>query len=343
MQHEIKQMGQLLDLEGNLMEPGFSKQLLSIYRREAIKVSKLRIKEWDYYYIGNDEYGIALTIADNSYMGLDSITFFDFIKGEYKTKTFLQVLTLGKKNLPSTSKEGMITSGGKKYNLSFSYEEGVRILKFFCEDFSGGKPISGEIRLSEEPKESMVIATPFDKRGHFYFNQKINCLRAEGWVHVKGHEFDFHKENSFAVLDWGRGVWTYSNTWYWGSASGVVNQIPFGFNIGYGFGNTKAASENMLIYDGKAHKLDQITFHIPKDKNGMEQYLKPWHFTSNDGRFEMKFEPILDRSSKDNLLFLVSNQHQVFGKFTGKAILDQGQVIEIKDFMGFAEKVQNKW
>ena len=31
-----------------------------------------------FYYIGNQEYGIALTIADNSYMGLGSVSVLDF-------------------------------------------------------------------------------------------------------------------------------------------------------------------------------------------------------------------------------------------------------------------------
>ncbi|MBR4862787.1 MAG: DUF2804 family protein, partial [Firmicutes bacterium] len=34
---------------------------------------------------------------------------------------------------------------------------------------------------------------------------------------------------------------------------------------------------------------------------------------------------------------------QVFGKFTGKAVLDDGAVLEVKDLLGFAEKVHNKW
>ena len=41
--------------------------------------------------------------------------------------------------------------------------------------------------------------------------------------------------------------------------------------------------------------------------------------------------------------FIVSHQHQVFGLFSGKAVLDDGRVIEVKDFPGFAEKVENKW
>ena len=38
-----------------------------------------------------------------------------------------------------------------------------------------------------------------------------------------------------------------------------------------------------------------------------------------------------------------SDQHQVFGRFTGTATLDDGTVIRVRDMIGFAEKVENKW
>lgn len=63
-----------------------------------------------------------------------------------------------------------------------------------------------------------------------------------------------------------------------------MDGIPFGWNIGYGFGNTSAASENMLFYGGRAHKLSQVQFHIPM-RDGREDYLRPWTFTSDDGHF----------------------------------------------------------
>lgn len=145
-------------------------------------------------------------------------------------------------------------------------------------DFMEHCLIRGKLTLSDEPEESMVIMTPFSKNGHFYYNQKINCMRAEqyGWM---VSNINFEPKRFFGVLDWGRGVWTYNNTWYWGSGSGLVDGESFGFNIGYGFGDTKAASENVLFYKGKVHKLSQVTFHIPKDANGTEEYEKPWKFT----------------------------------------------------------------
>ena len=99
----------------------------------------------------------------------------------------------------------------------------------------------------------------------------------------------------------------------------------------------------MLFVDGKTHKLDQVTFNIPKDDKGNDDYLKPWTFTSNDSRFEMNFTPIIDRKSKTDIGIICSDQHQVFGKFNGTIILDDGSKIELKDFIGFAEKVYNKW
>ena len=118
--------------------------------------------------------------------------------------------------------------------------------------------------------------------------------------------------------------------------------MPFGFNIGDGFGDTSAASENMIFYGGKAHKLSQVTFNIPM-KDGKEDYMSPWTFTSDDGRFEMDFVPVIDRASCTDVKLICSDQHQVFGRFTGRAVLDDGKEIYIKDFLGFAEKVHNKW
>ena len=98
----------------------------------------------------------------------------------------------------------------------------------------------------------------------------------------------------------------------------------------------------MLFYGGKAHKLSQVTFGIPL-RDGREDYLSPWRFTSDDGRFEMNFAPVLDRASRTDVKLIKSDQHQVFGRFTGTAVLDDGTRLRIQDLFGFAEKVENKW
>ena len=342
-QHELVKKHPLLDENGYLIEAGYAKSLILDYNRKAIKANSLRIKEWDYYLIYNDEFAVALTIDDNSYMALDSISLIDFKNKWEITTSPMKLFTMGKRNFPASSVAGNIEVHEKGYFLSFINKGNERILSFKMDNFKDGKPIEGNINLKYDGQESMVIATPFkEKKTAFYYNQKINCMPASGKVIFDNKEYIFDPNTSCGTLDWGRGVWTYKNTWYWGSASGRIDNHLFGWNIGYGFGDTSMASENMLFYDGKAHKLSEVKFNIPK-VNGKDDFMSPWTFTSDDGRFEMNFTPILDRASNTDFVILGSNQHQVFGKFTGTAILDDGTKIEVKDFMGFAEKVANKW
>ncbi|HQE70453.1 MAG TPA: DUF2804 family protein, partial [Atopobiaceae bacterium] len=98
------------------------------------------------------------------------------------------------------------------------------------------------------------------------------------------------------------------------------------------------ASENVIFYDGVAHKLDDVSFNIPASG-----YTDPWTFTSSDGRFEMDFVPVLDRAANLDYKLIVSDQHQVFGRMSGTAILDDGTELRIKDVMCFAEKVHNRY
>ena len=78
--HEVTQRHQLLDLNGRLMEPGWSKDLVQVYDRRAIKAPKFRIKEWDYYLVLSDQFACAFTLSDDGYIGLQSVSLLDFTK-----------------------------------------------------------------------------------------------------------------------------------------------------------------------------------------------------------------------------------------------------------------------
>ena len=342
-QREISAPGPLLDSEGNLRHPGYSRTMVQTYRRKDVGASPLRLKEWDYYLVSNGRFALALTVADNGYMGLDSISLLELTEGWEITNSPMQVMTLGRKGLPESSAAGDVHSQGKNHSIHFLHQGDRRVLVAQMADFGEKGSFSCRVELTGEPEESMVIATPFDKPKHFYYNQKINCLRAAGYMTYADRTWEFDPADSFAVLDWGRGVWTYSNTWYWSSASHLADGVPFGWNLGYGFGNTSAATENMLFYDGKASKLGNVRFLIPGESEGRPRFTEPWRFTSDDGRLDADFTPVLDRQSRTDFKLLKSDQHQVFGRFSGRAVLDGGKIITFRDLPGFAEKVCNKW
>lgn len=337
--HEVTNSHKLLE-NGKLVEPGWSRKMVQIYDRNDIKKRKTRIKEWDYYYIMSNEhkFALALTVSDLGYLGMNSVSFINLADATEHTDSILVPFPLGKFNMPSSTAEGDVKFKNKKIAIEFLHTENGRLLRMEYPSFDGGKGIRCNILLSDEPEESMVIATPWDSDEHaFYYNQKINPMRASGKVEYDGKLYELNPQTDFGGLDWGRGVWTYDNYWYWGSGAGQVDGVPFGFNIGYGFGNTSAASENTIFYNGKAHKFDDVKFNISAN------YIDPWTITSSDGRFEMDFVPIIDRAAKIDLKAIITDQHQVFGKMSGTAILDDGTKIEIKDFLCFAEEVHNKY
>lgn len=336
--HEVTTKQPLLDNSGKLVEPGWARSPVWTYDRSQISALKFRIKEWDYYLVLNEEYAAAFTLSDDGYIGLQSVSILDFKEKWEHTETVLNPLPLGKMKMPSSSDEGNVLYKDKRLRIEFRVEKGRRTISCNFKEFYQGKPFYCEITLEQPEMDSIVIATPWKGKNAFYYNQKINCMRAEGYMSFGDVTYWFDPRTDYGTLDWGRGVWTYDNTWYWGSGNGTVGGKPFGFNIGYGFGDTSAATENILFYDGKGHKLDDVTFHIPED-----DYMKMWKITSSDGRFEMEFEPVLDRAASLSAILVSSDQHQVFGRMSGRAILDDGRFIELKDFMCFAEKVHNRY
>ena len=340
--HEVTNVQKLLKEDGSLREPGWSRQLVQQYSRKDIKAPKFRIKEWDYYLVVSNTHNIAVafTISDDGYIGLQSASFLDLGDNPWEhTETILNFFPMGKFNLPASSERGITKYKDKRLDMKFVADGATRKLTCDFKNFWGEKNLKCDITLEQPPMDTMVIATPWkEKKTAFYYNQKINCMRASGTVELDGKTYTLDPATDYGTLDWGRGVWTYDNTWYWGSGNMTVDGKPFGFNIGYGFGDTTAASENIIFYDGKAHKIDDVKFNIPESG-----YTDPWTFTSSDGRFEMDFVPILDRAAKIDIKFIITDQHQVFGRMSGKAVLDDGKVIEIKDCLCFAEDVHNKY
>src|SRR5574344_1692271 len=193
--------GPLLDEKGNLVEAGFAYSLVKTYSRQAIKARKGRIKEWDYYYVGNKDRGIALTIDDNGYMDLCSATVFDFPKKERIEKMISHPFGYGKRHLPETSAVGDTFYHDKKVEMRFTHEGTKRQLYCVWPKFDrAGRELRVDLLLEETTGgNTMVIATPFLKPRHFYYNQKINNLKSTGYAKLGDDFLDFNKE-SYGVL-----------------------------------------------------------------------------------------------------------------------------------------------
>ncbi len=339
-QLEITEAGPLLDDAGRLRVSGWARRPLLAYDRSAIAAPLGRIKERDACTVITKDFAVAFSVADNGYAGIVSASVMDFVGKHHTTEALVVPFPLGSFALPASCEAGDVRIKHKKGTLDFSVMEGgSRIVKVDFPEFGHGHGLRGALVLTEAPHaESIVTATPFkSKTSTFSYSRVSPCFSAEGIMQFGDHELVFPKGESFAILDWNRGVRPYRDAWLRSSATGLVGGRLFGFNLGYGEGDASSGSENAVFLDGKLHKLGSVTFQInPRDR------LKTWRFTSEDGRLEMAMEPILDRSTSTRALVYSSVQHTVFGRFSGRAVLDDG-AIEFADLTGFAKQVKKRW
>ena len=128
MQNEITQPIDLLNADGNIAQPGFAKKMLYNYNRENVKAKKTRLKEWDYYYIANNEFALCLTISDMGYIGALSLTVMDFVTPAQFTNSAVCLFPMGKFNMPTTSEKGDCSWKIGKVEMSFTNDGTTRHL-----------------------------------------------------------------------------------------------------------------------------------------------------------------------------------------------------------------------
>ena len=143
---------QRLLVNGNIKHPGYAKKMYWQYDRKDIKASKWRIKEWDYYLIMNDNIGIALTMDDNGYMGLMSISVLDFREPKERTISKIIPFTFGKIRFPNNSKRGKIEYKDDNCDFYFNVGNGKRQLHAFMKNFEDNHDITIDIDIFDEPE-----------------------------------------------------------------------------------------------------------------------------------------------------------------------------------------------
>jgi hypothetical protein len=341
VEHEITQPSPLLDEQGNLVQVGWARHPLLDCNLEQARfypvraLQRFRIKRWDYYGVTSPDLYFSATVADLGYAGQVFVYVVDFAHGIYHEETVTVPFANGI-HLPRNNDRGESSYTGRKVTASFQVGPEMRQIKVRWDDF-GGRPLNADvqIRLATD-HESTVVVVPIGER-RFYYNRKINCLPVEGTLEVGGEHHQFHPTNSLGSLDWGRGVWEYNSFWVWASASGFLSDgRRAGLNMGFGFGDTSAATENTLLLEGRIHKLPRVRIDYES-----RDFMESWRMRSD--RVDLTFVPFLPRVAKTNLLLIRSEVHQLFGRYHGTVRSDDGETIHIEDMIGWAEEHHARW
>ncbi|MCM1043205.1 MAG: DUF2804 domain-containing protein [Corallococcus sp.] len=341
IQTEITKHCELLDSKGNLAVRGWARHMYFDYDNRKIKKSKFKIKEWDFYQISDDMHLLQVTIGHVSYCSSVSANLINIQTGERFSSSNLKAFPL--------LKMGMEFNGENPHKLQYS-NKGVTAVfdvtsserKIYYRDDNADAEISVTLGNCSQQKDKTVIATPFDKPRRFYLNYKENCYSAQGEARFGNYRAHFGGQTeAFGLLDWGRGVWPFEHKWVWANGS---TRLPdgklFGFNLGWGFGNTQAATENMFFVDNKAYKLGNVLCtEIAKKPDG----LKVLSYKDEEGLFDFTFEQTFNNRTETKVLFVNNQCNQIFGKWSGSVVIPDGTRLQVQPFTAFCEWAHNHW
>lgn len=341
-QTEYTEPTKLLGDDGTLLARGWARRNVFDYDRTRVS-PQMRRKEWDFYQLSNGRYMVQISMANISLGGYASAALVDLVNGKQLANAM--GLFLGGKDKYVLPPKGDVpnvvdyTVGGAKFKV----ETGERSRTIYFK--KGDVECSFQMDLLEG-HENITTVLPFKGAPTRYFmTTKQNSMPCAGTYKKGGKVYEFSKDDTFCVLDWGRVNTEYSLVWYWGNGSTYITDSNgerhiFGFEITWGIGDESNATETCLFYDGKAHKFGAVDVEVfPKP----DKYMQPWHFVSQDGRFDMTMKPFYDNHADTNALVMRMHSHQVHGLWSGTAILDDGTKLEIKDMYAFCEYVENRW
>lgn len=352
---EITKSGPLLDEKGNLAAYGWARQPLLDANLENVNIyglkclQPLRTKRWQYFGITTPTHFFSFTLSNVGYLGPVFAYVLDFATGQYHEQT-LNIPFGSGIELPRNSTSGDCHYKKGDLHLHFlTASDKERRLDINWPGF-GGTGLTADVRLYlKDGHESVVNVFPYKDR-RFFYTRKVNCMPAGGviefgWDEAGGggqktmKRYDIRPDSSLGTLDWGAGVWPYRSFWIWASFSQFLpGGRTIGLNAGDGIGNSPELNDNAIILDGKVHKLGDIVF-----KYDNKDFKKPWLMTSPDGRVNLEFKPFFERHAKTDVGILASEVHQMFGRYSGTLVADDGEKIEIKDMIGWAEEHHARW
>lgn len=334
MQVELTKKVDLLNKKGELNFKGYSKKMNFIYNRDNVKSFPLKLKEWNFYQFNTDKYVVQMTIGHVSYMSSVTLSVIDLETGVRKDIGSLKPFNVPSLDL-NPEENSFVEYYDKNFYMSFKVQNDKRVLIFKGSNKIYHNVLAKIEMENDKNNEKLVIATPFKKKNQFYLNYKENYYNVKGFVKFDNEKISL--DNASGLIDWGRGVWPYKHEWFWGNLTSKINNIPFGINIGWGFGNLENATENMFFYNRKAYKLKELN--VQRD---IKNYLVPWVIDDEEGKIHIEFTPIYDNYTENKYVVVNTHCNQVFGYYSGYIMVNEKK-IEFNDILAFIEHVVNKW
>ena len=337
---EVKKTVSVLDDNGTPINFGWAKSPFFEFDSSLLRSRPFNISYSDRYILVSRNNIVVLELMDDGYLGEMKAELLFLNNNKHITFSNKVPFSLGSFELPNENDSRSIKIQHKKNMFNFAAREGgIRIIKLDISNMARNLPgIRGQIVLSPpDEAESLFTHMPWKgRRKSFIYSRCSPWFSAEGVIQYGTKEIVFSSGEGWGILDWNRGVRPRNDLRFWASGSGKYNNRQTSFCVGFNSADSSYGTENAFFIDGKMHKLNQVSFHIPSERNAQ------WRFTSNDMRLEMFFNPLQELDENHRLLFYSLKRRQFFGYFSGRIILEDDEEFHFDKILGMTERKKNR-
>lgn len=295
----------------------------------------LRKKRWNFWNWIAPGFVFSVTLADIDYAAFCQMIFTDFESG--KSLEAMSLTRPGRLALPEHVERSVGFRGGAVEYVNANDGGDMKI--DFAGRTKGGDRVAADFVVRRPPgQESLNIVVPWSA-DRFQLNSKHNTLPCAGAITAGGRRYEMDPAECHAVQDFGRGVWPYRSFWNWGVATGVVDGVRVGVNVGGKWTTGTGVNENGILVDGRLHKImEDVTWTYDR-----RDWMRPWRVRAeHSGAIDLELQPIAAHRPLTNLGVLRSGGVCCFGRWRGTVRVD-GEIIELRDVIGWAEEFSHRW
>lgn len=297
-----------------------------------------RLRQWDFFTVLNARCALNVTLADIRFASLCQVDVIEWSSGRTWQATTIRPGGRRRIDFGRTPQEGARCAPGRTTLdwLPLDDEHRARVVIDLPRTlFSAGA--HGTLTLAR-PAGAPYLAhvMPLDAGDAFFYQCKIPGYQVDGEVVVGKERFSFGPE-SRAIRDWGRGLWPARLRWLWGAGHGsTADGRELWANFGGGFGDTSAASENLLVLDGVAHKLGDLDWTLDADG-------APVGISDPGGRLILTLAHDFVQKPQLNAGFKSMRLRKAYGHWRGTFREQPGAPAIAVTLHGFGEEMRLKW
>ncbi|WP_369959520.1 DUF2804 domain-containing protein [Pseudomonas benzenivorans] len=292
-----------------------------------------RRKRWNHWCITTPHWMLSLTQADLDYLGYGAAYFLDLESGEAVAHSRLRLLARGCR-LPAQAQQSH-EFNHPRLQLRVAEHAG-RVRLTVAATPLGGKPLQVALEVQRPPHlDSVNLVAPLASHG-FHATCRELGLPVSGSVQLGNRHYSCSAGQSFAALDFGRGVWPLHSHW-----TRAAFAAPGGIagNFGAGWTDHSGLSENAIWFGGELQHLSSPV-HIEQSPHSA---LAPWSLNTADGRVKLTFKPRQQHRACPRVGPIYADTRQWFGHFDGILRGPSGERVPVAGALGWLGATRARW